>query len=105
MNEHDFRQLLTDAAERALRYLEGLPRRSVFPSQSDLDNLRRLGGRLMDRGEPPSAVLTLLDECGSPATVATAGGRYFGFVVGGALPSTVAAHWLADAWDQNACLS
>ncbi|HEV2419601.1 MAG TPA: hypothetical protein VGX94_17535, partial [Terriglobia bacterium] len=44
------------------------------------------------------------DEAGSPATVASMGGRFFGGVVGGALPVSVAAHWLADAWDQNACL-
>jgi glutamate/tyrosine decarboxylase-like PLP-dependent enzyme len=50
------------------------------------------------------SVLCLLDEVGSPATVASAGGRFFGGVVGGALPVTVAANWLAAAWDQNACL-
>jgi glutamate/tyrosine decarboxylase-like PLP-dependent enzyme len=44
-----------------------------------------------------------LDEIGSPATVATTGGRYFGLVIGGALPATVAVSWLAAAWDQNAC--
>jgi glutamate/tyrosine decarboxylase-like PLP-dependent enzyme len=47
-------------------------------------------------------VLALLDDFGSPATVATAGPRYFGFVIGGSLPVTVAANWLAGAWDQSA---
>jgi glutamate/tyrosine decarboxylase-like PLP-dependent enzyme len=42
-----------------------------------------------------------LDEIGSPATVATAGPRYFGFVTGGSLPASVAANWLSGAWDQN----
>src|SRR5262249_33298633 len=59
---------------------------------------------LPERPEAPASILALLDEVGSPATVATAGGRYFGFVTGAALPTAVAAHWLADAWDQNACL-
>lgn len=52
----------------------------------------------------PAATLALLDEAGSAATVASAGGRYFGFVIGGAYPVAVAASWLATAWDQNAAL-
>ena len=55
-------------------------------------------------GEPADRVLKSLHEAGSPATMATMGGRFFGGVIGGSLPITVAAHWLADAWDQNACL-
>jgi len=56
--------------------------------------------------EPKDAaeVLALLDEIGSAATVASTGRRYFGFVTGGALPATVAANWLAGAWDQNVAL-
>src|SRR2546422_8934843 len=50
----------------------------------------------------PSTVIRLLDEIGSPATLASAGGRFFGFVVGGSLPAAVAASSLAAAWDQNA---
>jgi glutamate/tyrosine decarboxylase-like PLP-dependent enzyme len=96
--------LLFDAAERATRYLAQIPSRSVTPSNQALDEMKRLGGALPDQGENPSSVLALLDEFGSPATVATMGGRYFGYVIGGALPATVAAHWLADAWDQNVCL-
>ena len=53
---------------------------------------------------PPLDVLDLLDRVGSPATVATAGGRFFGFVNGAALPVSVAATWIASAWDQNAAL-
>jgi len=49
-------------------------------------------------------VLGQLDAIGSPATVASTGGRYFGFVIGGALPVAVGANWLAGAWNQNAGL-
>src|SRR5256885_10254441 len=52
----------------------------------------------------PREVLPALDEIGAPATVATTGGRYFGFVMGGALPAVMAANWLAGAWDQSAGL-
>jgi glutamate/tyrosine decarboxylase-like PLP-dependent enzyme len=96
--------LLSDAAERAALYLEGISERRVAPDQAALDRLSKLAGPLPAQSKDAAAVIRLLDDVGSPATVATTGGRYFGFVVGGALPSTVAAHWLADAWDQNACL-
>jgi glutamate/tyrosine decarboxylase-like PLP-dependent enzyme len=52
----------------------------------------------------PAETLQLLDEIASPATMASAGGRFFGFVIGGALPVAVASNWLATAWDQNAAL-
>jgi len=93
--------LLRDAAERAIRYLEGLDRRAVAPAAAAVEALARLDEPLPDGPADPAAVLRLLDEAGSPATMAMAGGRFFGFVIGGALPVTVAASWLASAWDQN----
>src|SRR5262249_3547132 len=45
--------------------------------------------------------IRLLDELGSPATMAMAGGRFFGMVIGGSHPVSVASSWLATAWDQN----
>ncbi len=96
------KDLLQMATERAVRYLEALDERSVFPSVEAIERLGELGGPLPEDPSEPEAVLSLLDEIGSPATVATAGGRYFGFVTGGSLPATVASNWLAGAWDQNA---
>src|SRR5437868_2543131 len=94
--------LLDDVSIRAARYLGTLDRRSVAPSAEAIANLARFDESLPDQGTDPSTVLSLLDDVGSPATVATAGPRYFGFVIGGAYPATLAANWLAGAWDQNA---
>jgi len=95
------RDLLKDAAARGIRYLEGLNARSVIPTPEALANLTELDGPLPEEPMDPATVLALLDDFGSPATVATAGPRFFGFVVGGSLPATVAANWLAGAWDQS----
>ncbi len=96
--------LFARAAERAIRYREAIGARRVAPLPEVVERLSALGGPLPDTSQPPEAVFALLDEIGSPATVATAGGRYFGFVTGSSLPVTVAANWLATAWDQNAGL-
>ena len=94
-------KLLKTATERAVRYLSNLDNRSVYPAPAAVEQLARFDEPLPDEPTDPETVLALLDEIGSPATVATTGGRYFGFVTGGSLPATVAANWLAGAWDQN----
>ncbi len=97
--------LLRDACARALAYLDGLSDRPVAPAAADVAALGRLDFALPEAGLDAAAVLALLDEAGSPATVASGGPRYFGFVTGGALPVAQAAAWLTTAWDQNAALS
>jgi glutamate/tyrosine decarboxylase-like PLP-dependent enzyme len=99
-----YQNLLTDAMLRANDYLRGIGERPTVIPQAAVERLSELGGCLPVNGEDPRRVLSLLDEVGSPATVASAGRRFFGGVVGGALPVTVATQWLAAAWDQNACL-
>ena len=98
------KELLSDVATRASRYLAGINERSVAPSSEAIARLQQLGGPLPDASADPAELLALLDEIGSAATVATTGGRYFGFVVGGTLPASLAANWLAGAWDQNAAM-
>lgn len=97
-------ELLSDVATRAARYLAGVNDRPVAPSNKAVENLQKLEEPLPDGPVDPAQILSLLDEIGSPATVATTEGRYFGFVIGGTLPAALAANWLAGAWDQNACM-
>ena len=96
--------LLADAAARSGRYLASIDERPAVPDAAALAGLDRFDERLPEVARDPAATLALLDEAGSAATVASAGGRYFGFVIGGAYPVAVAASWLATAWDQNAAL-
>ncbi len=98
------RSLLNDAALRAARYLESLQERAVAPSEQAVSALAQLDEPLPQSSSDAAEVLARLDQFVSPATMAMAGPRFFGFVIGGALPVTVAANWLATAWDQNAGL-
>ncbi len=95
------RDLLHRTADIASRYLETLDARSVAPAPEALARLAELNQPLPDQPEDPVAVLEMLDRIGSPATMAMAGRRFFGFVIGGSLPAALAANWLASAWDQN----
>jgi glutamate/tyrosine decarboxylase-like PLP-dependent enzyme len=97
--------LLRDACERALAYLGGIADRQVAPSPVSVAGLSELDFDLPGPGLAAADVLRLLDDVGSPATVASNGPRYFGFVIGGALPAAQAAAWLGAAWDQNAALT
>jgi glutamate/tyrosine decarboxylase-like PLP-dependent enzyme len=101
MDQHE---VFLAAAARGAKYLKTIPSRRVAPPPDAVAALARLGGALPDQGEPPEKVVQLLDEVGSPGTVANSGGRYFGFVTGAALPAARAANVLAAAWDQNAGL-
>ena len=97
--------LLADADGRAAAYLRSVETRRVYPSLAALDALSSFDEPLPETGLSPVDTLALLDEVGSPAAVTTNGPRYYGFVVGAALPSAAAAERLMLAWDQGATLS
>lgn len=104
LQQSGMRNLLENATARALDYLDRVQGRSVAPLPQAVAKLGVLNRPLPDQPSLPEDVLKLLDETCSDATMAMAGPRFFGFVIGGSLPITLAANWLAGAWDQNSAL-
>jgi glutamate/tyrosine decarboxylase-like PLP-dependent enzyme len=97
--------LIQDTARRASRYASSIDHRRVAPTPADVARLDALAIPLPDDPCDPAEVLAQLDDIGSPATVATTGPRFFGFVTGGVLPAAMSAGMLAAVWDQNASLT
>ncbi|MEN3324965.1 aminotransferase class V-fold PLP-dependent enzyme [Mariniflexile soesokkakense] len=92
--------LLYNAQHYAFEYLDEVFDRNVFPTKEALLNLSNFDEELPESSTSSEAVLRQLNTYGKPATVATLGGRYFGFVTGSALPIGLAAKHLATYWDQ-----
>ena len=88
------------AAELGLEYLAGLGERHVGALADDTTLVARLGGPLPDDGEDAERVVEQMARDFDPGLVASAGPRYFGFVIGGQLPAAAGADWLTGAWAQ-----
>src|SRR5436190_13315028 len=98
------RELLRSTADAAADFLETLETRAIRP-EADVEQLvGSLGGPLPGEGRDPRAVVAALAEDSSPGVMGIPSGRFFGFVIGGALPAALAADWLTSTWDQNAGL-
>jgi glutamate/tyrosine decarboxylase-like PLP-dependent enzyme len=93
--------VLGRAADEAARYLASLDERPVASRQAEPGLASRLPRTLPATGIHPDLVLDELIDASATGVVATGSPRYFGFVIGGAMPVAVAADWLTSAWDQN----
>jgi glutamate/tyrosine decarboxylase-like PLP-dependent enzyme len=96
--------VLEAAVAAALAYTRTVDDRRVFPDDEAIGALAAFDEPLPEVGAGAAGTIRLLAEVGGPATVASTGPSYFGFVTGGTHPAALGAAWLADAWDQNAAL-
>lgn len=97
--------ILQHAARHAEKFLDGLDEMPVGTRASLADLRARFAGDgLRQRGMDPHEVVDALVAASTGGLVGSTGGRFFGWVIGGALPSTIAADWLTSVWDQNAAL-
>ncbi|MDZ7624877.1 MAG: aminotransferase class V-fold PLP-dependent enzyme [Ignavibacteriaceae bacterium] len=97
-------RLLTNASRMGIQFLDSLKDRRAFPSPDDLKKLKGFIEPIPEKPSDPELTMWMLNEIGSKGAIANAGGRYFGFVIGGSNPVSLAANWLAGAWDQNSGL-
>ena len=94
--------VLSVAAAHAAQYLDSLPTRPVAATTPIAELQRRLVKPLPQTGTPDDVVIEELVRDCEGGLMGSAGGRFFGWVIGGALPAAIAADWLTSAWDQNA---
>ena len=98
------RATLETVLDSALKYLKALEQAPVAPSAGRSAVRNRFARALSHEGRPPKEVIAdLIGDCDG-AIVGSASGRFFGWAIGGTLPSAIAADWMASAWDQNAAL-
>jgi glutamate/tyrosine decarboxylase-like PLP-dependent enzyme len=101
--DHVDKELLELASGQAVGYLSGLPDRTVAVPGDAGRLLEMMGGPLPGDSSPGAEAIELLGRVAAEGgVVASSGPRYFGFVVGGTLPVSIAADWITSAWDQNA---
>ena len=89
----------------AADYLESLETRPVGASRTFAEMRDALDGPVPEGPTDARAVVDELAHVLEPGIAAMGSGRFFGFVIGGALPASIGADWLVSTWDQNACLA
>jgi glutamate/tyrosine decarboxylase-like PLP-dependent enzyme len=101
MLQRSYRALLRNTHDLAIEFLDSLQERPVGRPVDFATLVQNTGGPLAAEGQDPVQVIEHLARAIEPGLVATAGPRYFGFVIGGSVPAALAADWLTSAWDQN----
>src|SRR5688572_7240129 len=106
VNRVDNRQhvVLERTVELALSYLDSLDDAPVGATASLSELRRRLWRVLPAEGVDPVTVVEELARDSEGGLLGSAGGRFYGWVIGAALPAALAADWLTATWDQNAGL-
>jgi len=97
-------EALERATALAISYLESLDTASVATTTTLEELRRRFAQPLADAGIDPVTVVEELARDTAGGLLGSAGGRFFGWVIGGGLPAALATDWLTSAWDQNAGL-
>jgi glutamate/tyrosine decarboxylase-like PLP-dependent enzyme len=100
----ELRALFEQTADLAASFYETLDERPVYPTSTAAELRDALAGPLPEKPTDAPTVIAELAAAADPGLVAEPSGRYFGFVIGGAVPASVAADWLTSTWDQNAGL-
>src|SRR4051812_4943441 len=95
------KKIFNQAKEYAFDYADKALERNVYPTDEAIEKLHIFDEQLPGTISDSSAIIELLHKYGSPSTVTQIGGRYFGLVNGGVIPTALAVKWLNDFWDQN----
>ena len=95
-------ELFMNLAKEAICYREKLPHLPVGVLASRDELISMVNMTLPDEGEPPDIAIQTLIKSAEKGLINSTGSRYFGFVIGGSTPVSVAADWLTSIWDQNA---
>jgi glutamate/tyrosine decarboxylase-like PLP-dependent enzyme len=99
--EMEAKDIFEQAKDYAFDYADKALERNVFPTDAAINNLSQFVEDMPDISSDAANILKQLHAQGSPASVSQIGGRYFGLVNGGVVPTALAARWLSDFWDQN----
>lgn len=100
----EYRDALDSAHAHAMGWLQSVPTRQVGPRLSADELFAEFSMPLQEQPIDALAVVDELARLAEPGLMAMPAGRFFGWVIGGTLPASMAADWLVSAWDQNAAM-